>query len=160
MLGELPAEVGQGFLAPLIQDVGWPFQSARDSLLGTDWHRILYPLTLQQFTNLKWLRSTFLFDENLLHPKSRDDIGLVIRNLTENVWAAIGRDSEPSKVSFTYHHSRILRTRDFCAPVTLALTPEGMVVLDGNHRVAALLSSGLAQAVQLDAWIGVPNADA
>ena len=32
------------FLAPLIQDVGWPFQSTQDSLLGTDWHRILYPL--------------------------------------------------------------------------------------------------------------------
>lgn len=121
MLSELPAEVGEGFLAPLIQDIGWPFETVQDSLHGTDWHRILYPFTLQQFAQLRWCRKKFLLDERLLHPVSKDDIKLVVRNLTEDIWALVGRDSEPSRKSFAYHRSRVLRTGDFCAPVVLAL---------------------------------------
>lgn len=154
MYGELPMEVGEGFFAPLIQDIGWPFRSIQDSLHGTDWHRILYPFTLEQFAQLRWCRRSFLLNKDLLHPVSQDDINLVIRNLHEDIGALVGRDSEPSRRSFAYHRSRVLHTHDFCAPVTLAVTVNGIKILDGNHRVAALLNSGLAHTVQLDAWIG------
>lgn len=154
MLGDLPAEVGEGFLAPLINDVGWPFKGIKDSLYGTDWYRILHPLTLEQFAELSWCRKKFLLNKDLLHPVSKDDVDLVIRNLTEDVWAFVGQDSEPSRKSFAYHRARVLSTHDFCAPVTLALTPVGLKVLDGNHRVAALLDSGVSEVVELDAWVG------
>lgn len=160
MLSNLPGEVGEAFLAPLIQDIGWPFQRIEESLNGTDWYRIMYPLTLQQFAQLRWNRKTFLLDEQLLHPSSRGDIRLVIRNQTENVWARIGRDSELCRQSTAWHKSQILSAGSFCAPVTLALTSEGFKVLDGNHRIAALLDSGLTQTIPLEAWLGVPNVDA
>ena len=157
---ELPAEVSKGFLAPLIHDIGWPFNSVEECLNGTDWHRIMYPFTLQQFAQLRWRREALLFDKRLLHPISKNDFRLVIRNLREDVWAAVGRDSEPSRKSFAYHRSRVLSTHDFCAPVTLAATPVGFKVLDGNHRVAALLTSGLSQTVPLDAWVGFSSNEA
>lgn len=160
MLNELPMEVGQGFLVPLIQDIGWPFHSVQDSLHGTDWHRILHPFTLEQFAQLRWCRKSFLLNKNYLHPVSINDIELVVRNLTENVWALAGRDPEPSRESFAYHRSRLLSTQDFCAPVTLALTPVGFKVLDGNHRIAALLDSGVSEIVDLDAWVGFNAAQA
>lgn len=50
--------------------------------------------------------------------------------------------------------SRLLSTYDSCTPVTLALTPVGLKVLYGNHRVAALLDSGMSGFVELDAWVG------
>ena len=154
MLSELPAEVGEGFLAPLIQDIVWPFQSIKDNLHGTDWHRIFHPLTLEQFAQLSWCRKKFLLDKDLLHPVSVEDIRLVIRNKTEDVWAFVGRDSKPSRESLAYHSMRVLRTHDFCAPVTLAMTSDGLKVLDGNHRVAALLDMKMSKTVELDAWVG------
>lgn len=160
MLNELPAEVGEGFLAPLMRDCGWPFESVENSLHGTEWHRIFYPLSLRDFSQLKWVRKSFLLDETLLHPISKNDIELVVRTQTEDVLALVGRDSEPSRKSFAYHHSRVLSTHDFCAPVTLALTPVGLKVLDGNHRVAALLASGVSAIVELDAWVGFNAAQA
>ncbi len=154
MLNELPARVGEDFLAPLIQDIGWPFKCIKDNLLDTDWHRILYPLTLEQFAQLKWCRKKFLLDKDMLHPVSKDDIHLIIRNQIENVWTAIGRDSEYCRQSTAWHKRSILSARRFCAPVTLAFTADGLKILDGNHRVAALFDTGLCKTVEIDAWIG------
>jgi hypothetical protein len=158
MLSELPAEVGESFLAPLIKDVGWPFKTIEDDFGGTDWDRIMYPFSLRQFSELRWRRKSFFLDKHFLCPVSRADIGLVIRNQTEDVWAEIGRDSEPSRRSTAWHKASILSAGSLCAPVTLALAPEGIKILDGNHRIAALLDLGVQGSIYVNAWIGLPTA--
>jgi len=57
-------------------------------------------------------------DKDLLYPGSRDDINLVIINKTKDVWAAVGRDSKPSRDSLAWHKEFIMSTGRLCAPVS------------------------------------------
>jgi hypothetical protein len=94
----VPAEVFDNFLAPLIvHDIGWPFHSVDCNLDDSDWGRIFFPFSLRDISHLKWERRSLFLDQDPLHPVSRDDVGLVIHNKTQDVWALLGRDSEPSR---------------------------------------------------------------
>jgi hypothetical protein len=109
MLPLVPNEVFDGFFTPIIKDVGWPFSNINDHLVGTDWHRILYPLTLLDLHHLAWERQQILIDWDALYHVSQDDINLVIQNKTEDVWAQIGMDSELSRQSLAWQSEFIAR---------------------------------------------------
>jgi hypothetical protein len=157
MFPNMPDDIFTEFLQPLIvEDIGWPFNTPTDSLVGTDWYRILYPLTLEALCYFKWFRKVFTITENILYEGSVTDIKLIIRNKAEDIWASIGRDSAPCRNSLLWHEADIQKTGKFRAPVTIAYTPFGLKILDGNHRVAALFPLGLMEIVQVDAWIGCP----
>ena len=156
MFPNMPDEVFAEFLQPLIiEDIGWPFCNPNDSLVGTDWYRILYPLTLEALCYFKWFRKVFTITENLLYEGSIADIKLIIRNKTENIWASIGRDSTPCRNSLLWHEVDIQKAGKFRAPVTIAYTPLGLKILDGNHRIAALYTLGLVDTFKVDAWVGI-----
>jgi len=151
----MPKEVFDGFMAPLIiNDIGWPFTSASDSLAGTDWFRILHPFSLSSLSQLQWKINTFSLNKDILYPSSKDDIDLTIINKTRNVWAYIGRDSEPSRRSLAWHKESIKTTGCLCAPITVAMTGEGVKILDGHHRVAAIFDLGINDTFPVNAWVG------
>lgn len=156
MFPNMPPEVFDTFLVPLINDIGWPFLSTNTPLNGTDWLRILSPLTLVDLSQLKWVRHVFPFDDSLFYPDSLADIELIIQNKTSDVWAFVGRDSTPCRNSLLWHEARALETRRLCTPITIARTNFGMKLLDGNHRIAALITTGLIHEIPIDAWIGEP----
>lgn len=161
MLPLVPPELFDQFFEPLITlDIGWPFTSVESGLRGTDWLRILYPFTLREIQQFKWVRNSFLLDKSLLHPVSQEDIYLVILNQTEDVWATVGRDSEPCRRATAWHKENILSVGGLCAPVTLALAPEGIKILDGHHRIAALLDLDVHCSIPVDAWVGLPTGGA
>lgn len=158
MLHRVPPDVFNQFFEPIIRnDIGWEFDSRSATLHGSDWFRVLYPVTLPGIICMKWERVNFILDPELLFHYSLGDIELAIKNQTENVWAAIGRDSEASRKSIAWHKAKICETNSFHAPVTLALTPEGIKILDGHHRIAALIDLGLHTSTPVDAWVGVPD---
>lgn len=155
ILPNMPDEVFDSFMAPLIiNDIGWPFLTAGDSLAGTDWHRILYPLSLSFFCQLRWKITKFYLNKEDLYQDSICDINWTIINKTEDVWALIGRDSKPSRDSLAWHKQFIMMNGRLCTPVALAYTSSGIKVLDGIHRMAALLDLSLNDKLPIDAWIG------
>ena len=156
MLPNIPDEVFDGFLSPLIDSFGWPFSSVSQILDGTEWCRILYPLTLPELSALKWNRKLFTLESHSLYKGSVADLEHIIRNKVENIWAPIGRDSTPCRMSLLWHEADIMETGKFCSPITIAKTPTGWKILDGNHRVAALFTLDLVEKVQIDAWVGSP----
>lgn len=155
MLPNIPAEVFDEFLKPIIIDIGWPFRTIYTLLEGTDWHRILYPLSLVSLSQLKWVRQQFFLKHESLCPISQEDIRYVILNKTEDVWALVGRDSQPCRDSLLWHEKFTSETGSFSAPVTIAMTYLGLKILDGNHRIAALYTLGLLDTHKVDAWIGI-----
>lgn len=155
MLSKVPSEVFDGFFTPIINDIGWPFTSIHDQLDGTDWYRILYPLSLYDLCNLNWERHQITLEWDALYHVSQDDINLVIQNKTEDVWAHIGMDSVPSRKSLAWHSEYIARNDKVSAPVTLAQTYGGIKVLDGNHRISALFDINAEKTIRLDAWVGI-----
>jgi len=155
MLATMPTEVFDKFLKPLINSYGWPFRTILTSLVGTEWHRILHPLTLESLSQLKWIRHEFILKKESLCPSSLSDIGYVIENKTRNIWAFIGRDSQPCRDSLIWHEKFIAETGRFSAPVTITLNIDGLRILDGNHRIAALFTLGLVGTFKVDAWVGI-----
>lgn len=155
MLPNMPTEVFDEFLKPLIISYGWPFRTVYVPLNGTEWCRIFYPLTLVSLSQLIWIRREFILKKESLCPNSQSDIGYVILNKTEDVWAAIGRDSQPCRNSLLWHEKFISETGRLSAPVTIAFTVDGLRILDGNHRIAALFTLGLIDTFKVDGWIGI-----
>src|SRR6185369_1579068 len=154
MFSNMPEDVFNGFLAPLIGSYGWPFRSVYQILDGTEWFRILFPLTLPELHEFRWHRKRFSINNNTLYEGSVVDLKLIIRNKEEDVWAALNRDSTPCRNSLLWHETHIKETRKLFAPVTIAFTPWGYKILDGSHRIAALFDLGLNDTAPVDAWVG------
>ena len=157
MLSNMPAEVFDCFIAPIVGDIGWPFRAPDDPvrLLSAEWLRILHPITLAGLCSAEWRKIELFAHEQLFCEESRADIRAVIRNKSEDVWACLGRDSEPCRASLLHHERVAVTARRFDSPVTLfALGDNTFKVLDGNHRIAALLTTDLQDKIMIEAWIG------
>ena len=157
MLSNMPAEVFDVFIAPIVGDIGWPFRSPGDPvrLLSAEWLRILHPITLAGLCSAEWRKTELFAYEYLFYKESLADIGAVIRNKSEDVWACLGRDSEPCRASLLHHERVAVTAGRFDAPVTLfVLGDNTFKVLDGNHRIASLFTTGLQDKIMIEAWIG------
>jgi hypothetical protein len=156
MFPNIPDELFDLWIAPLVISYDWPFHSIYDSLKNTEWLRIFHPYSLSTISQLKWDLDSFFINKNILCPSSYDDINLIIMNKGFNVFAFIGRDSKPSRDSLAWHKEFIVTTRRLCAPIAAVFTNSGIKIFDGNHRIAALLDLNLYNSIPIDAWIGTP----
>lgn len=156
MFSRIPDEVFDGFLKPLIiNDLGWPFTSVNDNMVvGTGWYRALYPFSLASFSNLRWKRSSFPIYQDILDPVSYGDINLIITNQIANMFSCTPEYSKSSRDTMTGIKEFIKSTGRFPAPIVTAMTPNGIKILDGNHRVAALFDLGLNNSIPIDTWHG------
>jgi len=155
MLSNIPDDAFNSFFAPLIiNDIGWPFLTIHDPLDGTDWFRILFPLSLSSLSKLRWQLSTYFLNKDILHPVSYADLNILISNSIYNIEALFSWYPKKSRERLAWHKKHIETTRRFCTPITVAITSNGIKILDGHHRVAALFSLGLNDSLPVDAWIG------
>lgn len=154
MLPNMPDEVFDGFLKPLIIDhFGWPFTSVNDLSNETEWFRILHPFSLKSFSNLQWQKIYFVFNQGILHPVSRGDINLIIMNNILDMFPS-PEHSESSRDTLTRNKAFIKSTGQLPSPPVTAITPNGVKIFDGNHRVAALFDLGLNNKIPVDTWHG------
>jgi len=150
----MPKEVFDLWLAPLIASDGWPFTSIFSSTFGTIWYRYFEGHPLKFFHDLLWYRENIPCFFSSFHPSSRYVIQLLIDTHLKNiptiatqVKGGKGRESFLGSLKF------IQRTGRFYTPVVL-ITYDGLYqLMDGNHRIAALFSLGV-NGFPIDAWIG------
>jgi len=155
MFPDVPLAVFDMFFKPLIiNDIGWPFLTINDTLNGTDWYRILFPFTLRDLQQLKWRLSKVIFDKDIFHPVTKADIRLVIENSVFNYGALIRGYPKDSGTRLKWHKEFIKTARNFCTPIVLASSSDGLKLLDGHHRLAALFMLDLENTLEVDTWIG------
>jgi len=70
--------------------------------------------------------------------------------------AFIGWYPKDSRQRLALNKQLIKTTGHFPAPVVFARTSHGMKLLDGHHRIAALLMLELHNIIPIDVWIGEP----
>lgn len=71
MLPYIPNEIFDNFLNALIDgDLGWPFNSVNDSLAGFQWLGIFDPLTLKEFSQLRWELTTIEIDPEKIYSRA------------------------------------------------------------------------------------------
>lgn len=121
---------------------------------GRDGGYISAPISLQQFRDLRWNRSSFLLHKYILHPDSYCDIQLLIRNHVKGIKTHRVRNVQNSKKRFRWHMEYIQRAGCLFAPIIMVVTFDGLRILDGTHRISALFSIYLNDEVPIDAWIG------
>jgi len=154
LLANMPDEVFNLYIAPLIPSYGWPFQKLESPAEG-HWLLAFDHRSLKELSQLSWERLDMPFSLTVFDPSSQDRI------------TAIG-DQHIRGMSTPFAHienarERFFRARDYIArtgrmpvPVVLMWDWDGLRILDGNHRLAAMASFSNASACTVDCWIGRP----
>ncbi|RLT90784.1 hypothetical protein [Ketobacter sp. GenoA1] len=155
MFKKMPDDVFINYLAPLISDLGWPFESDEQSVIGTSWERVLNGVSLKDLSSANWGVCEVNFSRFPICPQSENDIRLVIENSNSSADNYLGYDLKRCRESFFFNRHYLIQNGEFISPVVLLISKELFVkVLDGNHRLAALFSVGAKKYKSLKAWVG------
>ena len=151
----MPESVFEMWLEPIIKIYGWPFNSIDDELLSsTQWPFVLgISDTLRQWHGGRWKRCAIkrsfiknmmahsLFMPNEIYVNAIAGKQTKATNLFESkkrFWAA---------ASFLEHHGC------FPKPLVFRRAGQSLSLLDGNHRLAALLHIDTPKLKELPAWV-------
>lgn len=139
MLPNLPDEIFEMFVEPLSDCPPNKF----DNHPKGRWFCHFGGLSIEEFSNLKWQRSILFIKRDDFHKDSLNDIMILLKKC-----------SERSREHLLQLKQSIENTGKLPEPIVCIKTSEGFRVLDGIHRLAAVLSLNICNSIPLDAWIG------
>ncbi|WNC71443.1 hypothetical protein RGQ13_15120 [Thalassotalea psychrophila] len=153
----MPDEVFEIWLAPLIEGKGWPFKTVEDDLQATNWRYVLgIDFTLRQWIDCTWE----LIDINL--PQSKFTNGSISMATAIVGNAAYGKLTDTANVENTKERfqscvSYIKEHGNIPTPIILTRINDGFSVMDGNHRLAAILFTVNPLDIVIKAWVANIN---
>ncbi len=144
------------YIAPLVEDYGWPFHSVHSSVFGTQWDNFFDHHSLKDIADLRWTRQKTPFSSARFHPDSENRIRWIIGA------HVFGRRTpcaalKNGKARFLAFRKLTAKTGRLPAPAILMEDWLGFRILDGNHRISALASLPNSNALTLDYWLGKSN---
>jgi hypothetical protein len=152
MLPKMPQEVFDLWIAPLVESDGWPFNTVMDIAIGR-WGTYLDGHTLNSLSNLNWKRQNLSSQFTGFSPNTKRLILALMKQYVFGVQTLQGRiKNGPARFRRALDYIRAYRTLP--RPVILIQNFFHYDLMDGNHRLAALMASGLANQVNVPAWIG------
>lgn len=161
LLSSMPDDVFNIYIAPLIESHGWPFNihgAIIDPVEAKRWHQMFDLQSVEAIRQLSWERHALSFSLGLFHPRSQRVITMLIEHHGNYAFHAGIANVANSRIKLFRARDYIARTGQLPAPVILQNDWEGLRILDGNHRIAALVTFGDdTNGAPLDAWIGMPT---
>jgi hypothetical protein len=155
MFPNMPDEVFNLWLAPLIESDGWPFTSVYSSTRNTVWFQYFHSFPLQMVSDLLWYKSRILCPPKTLHKDSFDTLILLIdKYVMGNPTIVTNFKKGKGKYIFDSLCAFIKRTGGIPTSVILIFHQGKYAIVDGNHRMAALYSLCLHFKTPVNAWIG------
>lgn len=131
-LPNFPDQVIKDWLEPFAQDEGWPPTAER-------WINLLKDTNLNRWGSVRWQLKEQDFSSLALSPGCMLSLGALVRAY------AAGEDNEYSRVlgekgreRFRIQLHQLIDHGVFPSPPILVDHGEGLEIMDGNHRVAAL----------------------
>lgn len=159
LLPNMPDELFRLYMEPMIAEYGWPFYSL-SSPATQAWQQLFDCHDLRTISQLVWERREFTFSLEAFHRLSRQQItGLLDAHIlgAKNFYATI------PNTNARFHRARTYIADARRVPVAVVLmkderTPivDGLRILDGNHRLAAMASISNSTDCIVDSWIGSP----
>jgi hypothetical protein len=153
LLHNMPDEVFELYMKPLIARYGWPYRSV-DSPTGENWFRRFDGHSLKTMSQLSWERREMPFSFDVFHPSSKERLALMVETHMRGRRTPFAQVMN-AKARFFRCRDYIARTGQMPAPVILMKDPEGLRILDGNHRLAAMASFTNSGSGIVDCWIGI-----
>jgi hypothetical protein len=152
----MPSEVFDLWICPGIDAYGWPFSSVNDSITGTKWDRFFIGRTLSFWATIEWRLLSLPMNQSVYHPETLTRVQWIVNN------CAFGQQTPTADVQNT--RERFWAAATFIringklpSPVVGITTKEGFEIVDGNHRLAALVFLGLPITFSFPAWIAIPG---
>jgi hypothetical protein len=149
----MPTEVFDQWIKPNIADYGWPFSPSRLSVAGTRWDKFFLNRPITYWAALHWRLSEFAVRENLLNSYSRSRLHWIIGAVV------FGQNTPTARIENTRERfracaafSRIKGT--IPGPIIGVAELGGFNVVDGHHRLAAIVHLKMANGRSVPAWIG------
>jgi hypothetical protein len=152
----MPDEVFEMWLEPFIQQIGWPFTKITDDLSGTRWSIILGDNSLHDWNQLIWSRLDVEFTKIDFAIETREVIQSIIGHCVHGLPTRTANLPNTKQrfracTEFVRLHSTIPK------PILVISRNNKIKVIDGNHRIAALLHIGMPKGYRLPIWIAHPQ---
>lgn len=154
MFPNMPAEVFDVWLSPLIKKIGWPFTSVSDSVDGTGWERALgRGLPFLKIAPLRWSKVELLYSSIHLTESSRDTLDHMLACLTK-AGGTGGRGAfSDSAIRTGFKLKFMQETGRVFAPLIFESSSRGLRCMDGHHRLCAL-SALQDDDFPVECWVG------
>jgi hypothetical protein len=152
----MPDEVFEMWLAPFIQQIGWPFTKITDDLSGTRWSILLKDIPLHVWNQLIWSRVDVEFSKINFAAFNKLAFEDIIGHCVH------GRSTATANLPNTKERFRacaefIRVHQTIPKPIAVMSRNNKIEVIDGIHRIAALLHVGLPKGYRLPIWIVHPQ---
>jgi hypothetical protein len=152
----MPDEVFEMWLAPFIQQIGWPFTKITDDLAGTRWSILLGDISLHVWNQLIWSRIDGEFTKIEFSLASREAVQSIIRHCVHGV--STGTANLPNtKERFKACAEFVRVHKTIPKPIAVISRNQKIEVIDGIHRIVALLHVGLPKGYRLPIWMAHPQ---
>jgi hypothetical protein len=151
----MPDDLFVLYMEPLIKDYGWPFYSP-DSPTNMPWCKLFDGLPFKTICELSWERQEIPFSFATFHRYAQQQIMGLLRTHVLGMQTEYA-DIPNTKARFSRARSYIGRTFRLPVPVVLISDVEGLRILDGNHRLAAMASFANADCGIIDCWVGTSD---
>jgi len=148
----MPDEVFDNWLAPIINDHGWPFTSINDDLFSSDWiFKIGNKFSLKQWFECEWeLTDIPLDNANFKHYTLKIISEIIVNAVngipTETTDLIGGDERFRACASFYREYGKIPW------PIVIYKFSNFVRVLDGFHRLAAIFHVGYPHDFKVPAW--------
>ena len=149
-------DVFEIWLAPIINNCGWPFKGLSDGIAGTEWERVFTWQPLQKIAQLNWHRVALPFSDITFTPQAQSTIDAMFETHVCNFNNPSLLKIKNTRERFTRCYEFTRRTGRTPVPCVLFADVGGYSIFDGNHRLGAMwtVSSESDIPCVLDAWIG------
>jgi hypothetical protein len=148
----MPEEVFNMWLAPFVEKIGWPFSDLTSDLSGTRWEILLGHIPLSDWYQSLWLRYDVDWDRIKLNFFTKVTITAVLQHCANG--RATGTETiENTKERFWSCVQFIEVHQEIPKPIIALLRNNEIEVVDGNHRIAALLHVGIPAGYRIPMWV-------
>ena len=147
----MPNEVFDLWITPNIPAYGWPFSSATQSVEGTLREAYFAERSLEWWAAASWSRQSFGSDQISFCPISMQRATWILDSVVRG-WYSPTWNIHNTHERFWRCMSYIERHGKLPAPLICVSMPEGMDVVDGHHRLAALLHQRVCSEISIEIW--------
>lgn len=150
---KMPDQVIEIWIAHGVDAYGWPFESVDQSLIGTTWDGFFGRRSLAFWANADWTLISLRVEEAIFHPDTVNRVRWIADNCTLGLKTPT-TNVENTQKRFWTAASFIRANGRLPCPVVATTSAEGIDIMDGNHRIAALVALGYDKTFSFPAWLG------
>ena len=138
---KMPQEVFDLWIKPGVEIYGWSFLSTPEPLVGTRWQRLCAGSSLRDWVTLDWNLTSLPLMESIFHPQTVARAEAIIGHCVRGE-QTVTANLHNTKERFWACASFIEINRRVPQPLIAVDLPAGFEIVDGNHRLAALVHLG------------------